>query len=311
MEEIIKTQNGYKIFNVKFKSIPEFLTYIGTARKITSSNSSDSNRYDFTRTKSLKEAIKLCRDGFFDKTFSIFKNVILESISMLTKDIKPTGVKNDVLGFAPNVPYFLQGNPFNMFNYAPREVVPNLPRVNLYYNVAERWDVPAHAIIKKGLLFLALYELLKNLNIDVNLIFTEIAKHDNFVVKIDIDIQREAGFNINELYFPLVHPSFLRRLIFAYEERCPFLKNKQDYFDGYGTPVELDYYVNKEQGVQNILSTNYGYSSNLYDLFVRMIKELYKMGIINKPVYEKLMNNLENIKQELYDYDREISKNTY
>lgn len=306
MQETIKNQEYLKIFNAKFSSMGEFLTYIRTTPKITYADDSETGDYYFTGTYSLDQALDMCENGYFDKMFSIFKNLILKSISNLTKDFKNNGVKNDVLGFAPNVPYFLQGNPLNMFNSQRIERVARALKVELHYNVSESARVAPKEIIKKGLIFLALFELLKKLNMDVNILFTDVTKYNSNIIKVDVDIQRGNGFNLNELYFPLVHPSFLRRLIFAYDERCPFLKDKQSFFSGYGKPESIRACMDDNDSVKRIISSDYCYYNDLYDLFVMAIEELEKKGIINKKILIQLLANLKEIKEDIDEFDKQL-----
>ena len=316
MKEIIKDIRGYKLCKIEFSSMEDFLDFIKSAPKITQQNESVEGSYSFTKTHTLDEAIRLCEEGYFDKTFSIFKNVVLRAISTMVAVRKPFSVKNDILGFAPNVPYYLQGHPLNMYNDEYEKKLRPTKKINIFYNSSMPWYMLPATIVKKGLIFLSIFELLKKLNYDVELKFTSLSEGNskNYGLQIDVDIQRQGGYNINELYFPLVHPSFLRRLIFACKERCQFLKDKQEFFDGYGNTVNLRKFIDMDEDSINIVSSDYDdvyKRKDIYELFKYVIADLKKQGVLDEDAYNQIITNLEEIKDELLEFQKELRTDIY
>lgn len=239
-------KSGITLYDYQFDSMLEFLDYIKTKPKVTFSNSSKSvglSHKIFSGTWTFGKAYKLCREGYFDKDVETFQSIFLNMAKQVDKAIHYTRTKHDIVGYTPDVPRYLSGHPLNMINAIPK-TKPKRPKgINLRFNASMAWYVPKNLIEVRGLVFCILYDMLSKLRCDVELFVNEYSyikekdKHDfpKFNLNISIPIiKRGEMMNISKMYFPLVHPSFLRRLCFAFDERCPELKNRQEYFDGYG-----------------------------------------------------------------------------
>ena len=287
--ELIKT-NGETLTGYEFDSMLEFLHIISNKNPITSSRSSQTGDFIFTGTSSLKEAMDMCRNGYFDRDVENFQYQFIKVTKQINHAIRRTQLKQDFLGFAPNVPLYLAGHPKNMINVDPVERVKKPLPIHLRFNVAISANKSKQTIQKRGLAFLCLFEMLEQFGCDVDLQLSQCAKSNCFHLFYTIPILKKGEpVNISKLYFPLVHPSFLRRLCFAFEERCEDLEDRQYWFGGYGTPEHLsDFFKLKGEEVEdktciNIYSDDFNFDNDLKQSFKNIVLDLQAKGVINLP----------------------------
>ncbi len=300
MEEKTYSKNGITLHNVHFSSVLEFLHYIEEAPAITPSNSSREGSYNFTGTSCYPDAFDMCKNGYFDENVKNFQQRFVKIQKQFEKKTNLSKTKHDLQGFVPDVPQYLTGNPMNMIN---AELAPNGKKpatVVINYNVATRAYEERSTMERRGLAALVLYQILSNLKFNVKFTNTQLVTNGDAYVKIDIDlIKRGEMLNLSKIYFPLVHPSFLRRLIFAFEERDPFLKNRQDFFFGYGMPTPLREYpepiANLNENTYSINTDEFNYSSSdLKSIVKSMIIKLGKDGLF-KDNTGKLLSIIDEI----------------
>lgn len=215
-----------------FSSITEFICYLDTHHPnmdIFGPNlSSEDKSFDFTKTTSLEEAIKLCRFGWHENF-----NKIVELKYMLEKYIKMSQMKmrqyNYYVGYVPDVKAYLEGSPLSMFNKE------SLKRrhIDIYYNAAILGQVSTNQIFNRGAITLSLVEILENMGFSVGLYVFTMSSSNNQIhyAKFHLKGPNER-LNIQKLFFPLCHPSFLRRLVFRLREETPDIE--YHWKDGYG-----------------------------------------------------------------------------
>ena len=224
-------KDGYDIMEYDFSSITSFIDYIDIApinRYIFRNPASESGDYYFCETRSLDEAKDLCKYGYhkdFDK--------LVELKSTLEKYIKMSKTKsrqyNYYVGYVPDVKAYLEGNPLSMLN----KENPKRKHIDIYYNSAILGNVSTNQIFNRGAVTLSLVEILENMGFSVGLyVFTmSLCSGQVHYAKFQLKSPNER-LNIQKLYFPLCHPSFLRRLVFRLRESTPDIK--YDWCDGYG-----------------------------------------------------------------------------
>lgn len=225
-------KSSYRVMEYDFSSITEFLNYLDTHtvnRNIFGWDpaSETSDRY-FTKTSSLDEAKDLFRYGCHED----FEKLV-ELKCTLEKYIKMSRMKtrqyNYYVGYAPDVKAYLEGNPLSMLN---REH-PRRRHVDIYYNSAILGNVSTEQIFNRGAITLSLVEILENMGFSVGLyVFTMSSSNDQVhYAKFNLKSPNER-LNIQKLFFPLCHPSFLRRLVFRLREETPDIESY--WRDGYG-----------------------------------------------------------------------------
>lgn len=213
-------KNEYNVMEYDFSSIAGFLDYLDSTEInsiVFSRLESDSSDYGFCQTYSFDEAKELCRYGChkdFDR--------LVELKYTLEKYIKMSSMKqrqyNYYVGYAPDVKAYLEGNPLSMLN----KENPKRKHIDIYYNSAILGNVSTEQIFNRGAVTLSLVEILENMGFSVGLyVFTMSACNGQVhYAKFNLKSPNER-LNIQKLFFPLCHPSFLRRLVFRLREETP------------------------------------------------------------------------------------------
>lgn len=236
-------KNSYEIMEYNFDSITEFLEFlentpINTAIWDINDLSSEKGDFEFCQTASLQEAKDLCKYGYhkdFDKLIEL--KLKLEKYIKMTNNT--TKQYNYYVGYTPDIKAYLEGNPLSMFN----KMNPQKKHIDIYYNSAVLSTTSTNQIFNRGAITLSIVEILESLGFSVSLnIFTMSQKekqihYANFNLK-----QNNERLNIQKLYFPLCHPSFLRRLVFRLREQTPDIK--QSWTNCYGVTCD-NYTVRK------------------------------------------------------------------
>ena len=251
--------NNYKVFKYYYNSLDDFLDTIITKPINTNifrypSSNNESNK-EWSGTNSFKEAWELCKYTY-DFKYEDFRDKVNKISYRIYNKYKYIDCYKPV-GSSVNVPRFLFGIPDNMRN---KEKVLTRPIINIYYQIAYNSLTTQNQIRNKGILTLALINYLENVKkYRVNLNFFDLTKEDNEIMYLIINLKKEdEKLKIKKCYFPIVHPSFLRRLIFRATEIIPDLLN--NWQDGYGRPIgyneakiflEDEFKKNKEQKVIN------------------------------------------------------------
>lgn len=229
------------VMEYDFDSITEFIDYLDDTptnmdiwgRRNLASN--DDN-YEFRQTYSLQEAKDLCKFGFhenFDKLVELKLN-LEKYIKMSYKRSKQY---NYYVGYAPDVKAYLEGNPLSMFNRQNYQ----RKHIDIYYNSAVSSSVSTNQIFNRGAITLSFTEMLENMGFSVGLHIFTMAECEGQVHFAKFNLKRAGErLNVQKLFFPLCHPSFLRRLVFRLYEETPDIKN--GWTDVYGRTCD-DYTV--------------------------------------------------------------------
>ncbi len=226
-------KNGYKIMKYEFDSITDFIDYLDThevnERIFGRNPSSEEENYSFCKTQSLEEAKQFCKFGYHED----FEKLV-ELKLLLEKYIKWSKTKskqyNFYVGYAPDVKAYLEGNPLSMLtkNYPKRK------HIDIYYNSAILSEVSTSQIFNRGAITLCIVEILENMGFSVGLnVFTMSSESDQ-VHYAKFNLKKDCErLNVQKLYFPLCHPSFLRRLVFRLREETPNIYRSWN--EGYGS----------------------------------------------------------------------------
>lgn len=244
---LINTDN-YKLFYREYTSLEEFLKLIITMpinRFVFHKIQSDAYYEYFHYFQTFKEAWDACYYGW-DYEFETFKEKIANLETQIINDYtKSKELK--ISGYYPNVPAFLKNNPRNMINtaYQVKPVKTIIINFSLSYPETETKD----AIINRGVCLICLIkELEKTYNVKLNIFaVTYTSDYRNEMIYTVITVKKERELlNLKKLYFPLVNPDFLRRLLFRNTE-CHSVINPA-WESSYGLvyfPTEEDKCLNK------------------------------------------------------------------
>lgn len=231
------SKNGYNVMYYRFDSIHEFAEYLTTNsinESIFQYPKSIHGDYNFCKTKSFEEAINLLKYGYhkdYDK-FIELKLKIEKYIKLSNKKNKPY---NFYVGYAPDVKAYLEGSPLSMINKNEKE----RKKVDIYVNSSFYWGTSSDAILNRGVIVLSLIEVLENLGFHVDLHLFEMSTKENEMHFSNFIFKTESErLNPKKLYFPLCHPSWIRRLNFRLIEETPDITSC--WVHGYGVPSDLD-----------------------------------------------------------------------
>lgn len=237
-----------------------------------SSESVSRGYIDFTGTDSLEAADELLLKGY-DAGVDALQNAT-KNVSRNYKVV--TTIKNDVCGFIPNVGAYLTGDPRNMMNITTKRVKAQSKVLNLVVCVTVPGDVSSNTIIDiNGKILQNIIELERG-GYNVNLYVVDLTKYKKFdstciMVKIKSSNER---LNLLKVSYPLVHSSFLRRHIFAVQERL------SDIEKGYGKSMYMSTSdLEKHTGLKNVVfikTESYVYSSTRRDFYKEIRSDIEK-----------------------------------
>lgn len=229
-------KNGYNVMYYRFDSISEFVDYLKNApvqHYAFDRLASETGSYGFTQTRSLEEALDLIKFGYhedFEKLVQL--KLKLEKYIKMSK--KRNKQFNDYIGFAPDVKAYLEGNPLSMLNKKSEA----RKKVNVYMNTSFYGNTSKEAIFNRGAIVLSMIEILENMGFSVDLHLFEMSTVDTMMHFSDFVLKSEnERMNIQKLYFPLCHPSWIRRLNFRLIEVTPDITSS--WSNGYGRPSDL------------------------------------------------------------------------
>lgn len=111
-------------------------------------------------------------------------------------------------------------------------------KVNVYMNTSFYGNTSKEAIFNRGAIVLSMIEILENMGFSVDLHLFEMSTVDTMMHFSDFVLKSEnERMNIQKLYFPLCHPSWIRRLNFRLIEVTPNITSS--WSNGYGRPSDL------------------------------------------------------------------------
>lgn len=234
-------KNDYIIMEYDFESIFEFIDYLDTTPTNTSiwgtgKLASETEDYDFCKTRSLEEAKEFCKYGYHEDF-----NKLVELKITLEKYIKLASKRNQqynfYVGYVPDVKAYLEGSPLSMLN----KQNPKRKHIDIYYNSAILARVSTNEIFNRGAITLCLIEILESMGFSVDLNVFTMSSEGNEIHYAKFNLKRSGErLNVQKLYFPLCNPSFLRRLVSRLREQTPNITSK--WTDGYGKTCD-DYTI--------------------------------------------------------------------
>lgn len=221
----------------------------------------------FTKTKTFPEADGLLTGGWIKGANQVKKY----TAKVNTPGIAPAPANvYGVAGFAPSVGRAVTGNPCNMM--MRKKINKIAPVVEITYNVSVSGSVAADDLIQASSKLFNVISALERGGVRVGLRVVEFghAGLGDECTFISVDIKRpDQPFNLLKMIYPFVHPSFLRRHLFAVIERAGVVGD----WDGYGYPITKPDDVLKYLGYA---CKNYFYYNLIKDLSEQEIKDMIK-----------------------------------
>lgn len=216
-----------KIFN----SFTELENFISSSPRVkgneerTRSEETEKYYVDFSGTSDYPQAAEFLRSGY-----SYGCEQLKKEMTGLAKNYKNvTTVKNDVFGVVPNIGAYLTGHPKNMLNIKTEKRAVKTKVINMVINTSVPAIYTKDDIVRLGAATLLQLVRLERNGYKVNLYVANKAEHeDNEVVCFTKVKNSSENLNLLKVAYPIVHPSYFRRQIFAVYERTISID------DGYG-----------------------------------------------------------------------------
>lgn len=256
---------GFLIHEIYFDNLYELVNYIKKEPIAKywegSVLSSESGSKEFTGTKSLDEAVKLCLSpsNEFNRLYLTESKKILEGIQVLTKRRR---MENSFYGGSVSIPRYLNGNPKCM-RRAKRVAEKRLIKFYINGNYTNRINLDQ--LLYRGMCIITIIQWFEQLGYMVELNFFNLVintkKNELLYYKINV---KEPGqlLDVRNTYFPFCHTSFLRRIIFAVYERIEFAD--PEWKQSYGYSVNDSF----TQKFLNLDDDSIIIGSNSFDEFV-------------------------------------------
>ncbi len=228
-----------RVMHFTFASLDEFLAYVQQAETAPAFATVETSLQEtpeddqFMMTRSFDEAVKICRFGDHDG-FDELMRLVSEVRRALDLPLESQRTFHDYVGFAPDVKAYLEGSPLSMVNMPPRKK----RRVALYLNTSCDGSTRRALIMHRGAVALAAAEAIELVGFSVDLHVFEMSENDcdvhvsEFLLK-----DPDERVNPQKLYFPLCHPSWVRRLNFRLIETTPGIGGH--WTGTYGYPAEV------------------------------------------------------------------------
>lgn len=225
--------NNCNIYIEEYNSINELVQTINSREQnpsITSTLSIDGD-YRFTGTHSYEEAENLLLHGWTEESEKL--NQLLKLKLANTKSIKNT---YNVSGFQCSVPRYLQGIPTSMIDH--KITTKKQKVITITKGIAYAYSVSKEKIEEESIKVLQLINSLENQGCRVILNVMFVSRKGCTIIANKVRIKNaNERLNLSKISFPLVHPSYLRRINLKWIERFEYTTKAYD--KCYGVPMRF------------------------------------------------------------------------
>lgn len=240
---------------IQFESIRELLAWNKkpVIKMFEGKQQSISGSKNFTMTESFEEAMSLLNAGWDAGTVRL-NNALKVANKANASEVKKAVF--DIVGFQASVPRYLQGIPTNMVN--KRNVKQKQRIVTLNKSISYSAAVKAETILKESVAFMQIVQEIEKQGIrcNVNVVFKSNEPDEEIFIKTRIKNASER-LNLSKMSFPLLHPSFLRRIMFRTFEVNEKIKSPA-WVHGYGRPGthdDIKKYLGKDEYLYHSFDT--------------------------------------------------------
>lgn len=239
MVKMNEVANGnIKTYHTEFSSLNEAVAHYkqskvtGIFKSNQTSIEKDYSKNPWAGTQTFDEALQLLNNGWSEGSKKLTAQL---KVANTKKSQEVKRAVHDIVGFQASVPRYLQGIPTNMINQKPIKRKQKV--INLYKSVCYPGSVRPEQILKDSVKTVQILQALESKGIRVNMFAMFHAEHrsERIVYKFKIKSASER-LNLSKMSFPLMHPAFLRRLIFKLMETDNRLKH-DSWCNGHGTPA--------------------------------------------------------------------------
>ena len=190
-------------------------------------------------------------------------------LKLKVSNVKQTKTTYDVAGFQCSVPRYLQGIPTSMINQ--KIVTKKQKNIIITKFVAYSGYVNKETIENESVKVLQLVNSLEKqgYRVTLNVLLGSYKKDTALAMKVRIKNSSER-LNLSKVSFPLVHPSFLRRICFKWIETNEHAT--KSFNCGYGVPLGIEGF---KKFVNSSKNSNEYYAGQTFDNETITIDDLY------------------------------------
>lgn len=226
-----------KIITKIFNSFSELESFISSSPRVkgnekrTSSEDISDDYFKFSDTMDYSQAAEFLRSGYTYGCESLQKEM-----TGLAKNYKNVvTVKNDVFGVVPNIGAYMTGHPKNMINIKTEKRAVKTKVINMVINTSVSARYTKDDIVRLGAATLLQIIRLERNGFKVNLYVASKTEYKGNKSICFTKVKNSSeNLNLLKIAYPIVHPSFHRRHMFAVLERTIKID------DGYGYPELID-----------------------------------------------------------------------
>lgn len=229
---------------------------------------SEDGDYSFTKTHNLQEAFDVLKAGYNEPLQKMQDGKVN---ARQVSNVYRQQVRLHVCGVLPHIPNAILNLPLSMIDYYKQPQKSKV--VTIVYNITVTASTSTEETIKAGIKLLQLCKDVEASGYRLNLYITELCHVEEgtqdvigWMLKLK---DSKQPFDILKLCFPLVHPSMLRRLSFAWLERSPLVYSKS-FVNGYGKATN---FVKSREEIQEALQKCKLLSENDFYTDVRNIQK--------------------------------------
>lgn len=145
--------------------------------------------------------------------------------------------KNNIIGYAPNVPRAILGLPDSMINID--RIVHKVKTINVLYLPTVNCGVSGSDVIKAGIALLSAIKIIELSGVFVNLsVACKCSTVGSETCLCTVKLKNyDERLDLQKLCFPIAHPSMQRRFGFKWLETCPNITSRE-WRGGYGRSYE-------------------------------------------------------------------------
>lgn len=230
--------NDKKHYINVFNNITEISKYLSSKEKKPGrcEDSHNTNDISFYGTKTFKEAMDLLKYGdenLYSKIQIERKKINLNKI--IGADNQRMKYENNFYGCIPNVPLYIRNQPINMIN--PIKKQPANRILNIFLNIRVCGGVDAQEIMKVGLKYLTIIDILEKNGYRCNLYSGCANEYNDYYSYLMVRIKTDKEpLNLKKICFTIANPSMQRRIKFRWMEVNDF---EVDFTNGYGHPDDI------------------------------------------------------------------------
>lgn len=190
----------------------------------------------FTETSNFDEALKMLNTGWSEGSKQLTSSLKIANLKM--GNVEKAKMINDIVGFQVHVPNYIQGIPTSMIN--KRNIKQKQRTITLVKAITYHAQIKAKEILEDSVKFLQIVQEIERQGVRVNVftVFHAVQSSEEIIIRVKIKSASER-LNISKMSFPLLHPSFLRRIVFRIMEINHDLK-LTGWQNGYGAPGKAD-----------------------------------------------------------------------